>query len=172
MEFKIGDKVRFLDQVGEGEVIGIVDNNTVTVLDGTGMDFDFLKSKLVLSGSRMNDHRSYDQKPIQKEESSVKEYKAFNDDSVNHIDIHAHRLISNPEGYSQDYIVDMQLNEVKKAVRRSIQKKAKSLVVIHGEGKSVVKKKVRRLLHELEEVKEVQDASYEKFGQGATEAFF
>ena len=45
-------------------------------------------------------------------------------------------------------------------------------MIIHGEGKGVVKKKVRRLLNEMDEVKEVQDASYELFGQGATEAFF
>lgn len=172
MEFKVGDKVRFLDQVGEGEVIGIVDEKTVTVMDDTGMDFDFPKSKLVLSGSRMADHRSYDQKPIQKVESAEKEYKVFDDDSINHVDVHAHRLVSNPEGYSKDHIVELQLTEVKKAIRKSIQKKAKSLVIIHGEGKGVVKKKVRRLLNELDEVKEVQDASYEKFGQGATEAFF
>ena len=172
MKLKVGDKVRFLDQVGEGEVIGIVDENTVTVLDETGMDWDHSIDKLILSDKRMDEHRAYSSQPIKKEDDTEEEYSVFEDSSVNHIDIHAHRLVSNPEGYSNEYIIDLQLNEVKKAVRRSIQKKQKSLVIIHGEGRGVVKKKVRRLLTEMEEVKEVQDASYEMFGKGATQAFF
>ncbi len=173
MQFKIGDKVRFLDQEGEGKVIGIIDEKTLTVEDESGFDYPYAISQLVAVNSRSLEHQAYNSRPIQKEDAlEQKRYKAFNDISVNHIDIHAHRLISNPEAYSVEYILDVQLNSVKAALRKSIQKKERSLIVIHGEGKGALKSKVRKVVSEYTEVKEVQDASYEKFGKGATEVFF
>lgn len=173
MQFKIGDKVRFLDQAGEGKVIGIVDAQTITVEDETGFDYPYAISQLVAVQDRSLEHQAYNSKPIQKEEKEeAKVYKAFTDDSINHIDIHAQRLISNPEAYSIEYILDVQLNAVKAALRKSIQKKERSLVIIHGEGKGALKSKVRKAVSLYTEVKEVQDGSYEKFGKGATEVFF
>lgn len=173
MQFKIGDKVRFLDQAGEGKVIGVIDDNTLTVEDESGFDYPYAVSQLVAVQSRSQEHQAYNSKPIQKEEAEeIKTYKAFTDNSINHLDIHAHRLISNPEAYSLEYILDVQLNAVKAALRKSIQKKERSLVVIHGEGKGSLKSKVRKVAAEYTEVKEINDASYEKFGKGATEVFF
>lgn len=172
MAFKIGDRVRFLDQVGEGTILGIVDENTFSVEDETGMDWDYPASKLIAIGHRSDEHRAYNEKGVQEKEPEQRPYSIFEDRTVNHIDIHAHRLISNPEAYSKEYIIDLQLNEVRSAIRSSTQRKEKSLVIIHGEGKGALKSKVRKLLANFTEVKEVQDGSYEKFGQGATEAFF
>ena len=171
MQFKVGDKVRFLDQQGEGTVIGIIDDKTITVQDESGFDYPYAVQQLVAVQSRAEEHSLYNSKGIQKEEQA-KPYVAFSDNRVNFIDIHAHRLISNPEAYSKEYLLDIQLNAVKQAINRSKNKKERSLVIIHGEGKGALKSKVRKLLAEFTEVKEVQDASYEKFGKGATEAFF
>ncbi|MEM7161396.1 MAG: Smr/MutS family protein [Bacteroidota bacterium] len=171
MQFKVGDKVRFLDQQGEGIVIGIIDDRTVTVQDESGFDYPYPTQQLVAVHSRAAEHHLYNSKQIEKEDEE-KPYVAFTDSAVNFIDIHAHRLISNPEAYSKDYILDIQMNAVKKALSRSKSKKERSLIIIHGEGKGALKSKVRKLLNEFTEIKEVQDASYEKFGKGATEAFF
>ena len=164
--------MRFLDQVGEGTIVGIVDQNTFTVEDENGMDWDHSANKLIAIGSRTDEHSAYNKKGVEIIDPEKEPYSAFEDSSINHIDIHAHRIISNPEAYSNEYVIDLQLNEVKKAITKSIQKKEKSLVIIHGEGKGTLKSKVRKLLANFTEVKEVQDGSYEKFGQGATEAFF
>ena len=171
MQFKIGDSVRFLDQEGDAKVVGIIDDKNVTIEDESGFEYPYPIAQLVAVNSRVKEQIAYDKKPIIKQEEKPA-YKAFNDDSINHVDIHAHRLISNPEAYSLDYILDIQLNAVKAAIRKSIQQKAKSLVIIHGEGKGSLKNKVRKQLIEFREIKEIIDASYEKFGKGATEVFF
>lgn len=45
---KIGDKVRFLNEVGGGVIASFVDKNTVMVTDESGFDMPFLRSDLVV----------------------------------------------------------------------------------------------------------------------------
>lgn len=47
MEFKIGDKVRFLNETGEGEISGFVNKTTVNVRIEEGFDIPYLINELV-----------------------------------------------------------------------------------------------------------------------------
>ena len=48
MKLKIGDKVRYLNEVGEGIVTKIIDSKTVEIEDETGFEVPVLESELVL----------------------------------------------------------------------------------------------------------------------------
>ena len=48
---KVGDIVKFLDEVGGGKVIKIIDKNTVLVETDDGFEFPYLASKLVVAGA-------------------------------------------------------------------------------------------------------------------------
>ncbi|MBE0651223.1 MAG: DUF2027 domain-containing protein [Bacteroidales bacterium] len=61
MQFKIGDKVRFLDEKGGGTVIAILDNRMIKIETEDGFDLPVLSSELIL------DYRaqaSYEEKAI------------------------------------------------------------------------------------------------------------
>jgi DNA-nicking Smr family endonuclease len=47
MKFKIGEKVRFLNETGEGIVVKIIDNKTILVNDETGFDRPFLAKDII-----------------------------------------------------------------------------------------------------------------------------
>ncbi len=48
MKFKVGDKVRFLNDVGGGNITRIIDKSTVAVMNQDGFEVPFLESKLIL----------------------------------------------------------------------------------------------------------------------------
>ena len=52
MKFKPGDKVRFLDEAGEGTVVSVADNGKIIVEDEDGFDSEYTADQLVsaLSG--------------------------------------------------------------------------------------------------------------------------
>jgi hypothetical protein len=49
MNFKVGDKIKFLNETGSGEVIGIIDKNTASVLIEDGFEVPVLLKDLVLA---------------------------------------------------------------------------------------------------------------------------
>ncbi len=51
MKFKIGDRVKFLNNIGGGRIKGIIDKRTVNVEDEDGFDVPVLISELVLTDS-------------------------------------------------------------------------------------------------------------------------
>ncbi|GHT15158.1 mannonate oxidoreductase [Bacteroidia bacterium] len=69
MNYNIGDKVRFLDDVGEGTISKILANNRVLVLDNDGFETPVFTSNLVL----VNDVRSSTNFPVSAEAATPQE---------------------------------------------------------------------------------------------------
>ena len=174
MGLKPGDKVRFLDTTGEGVVIKVLDNKMVVVEDEYGFDNEWTVSQLVKVSGRTEEHAAYNKvqyRQGEKEADSFKPKKYPEHPNVLLIDLHAERMISNPSIYSKDYILDLQINALQKAIETAKRKQKRELIVVHGDGSGFLKRKVREVLDRFPEIREVIDAPYDVYGTGATQAF-
>jgi hypothetical protein len=83
------------------------------------------------------------------------------------IDLHIEELIDNYGGMSNAEIVLVQLRHFQKALDKAINEHYRSLTVIHGVGNGRLKQEVRAILSQMR--LRFHDASYSKYGFGATE---
>jgi hypothetical protein len=83
------------------------------------------------------------------------------------IDLHIEELLDNYSGMSNAQIINVQLNHFQKALDKAITDHYRKLFVIHGIGNGRLKQEVRNILtsYKLQHF----DASYSKYGFGATE---
>lgn len=87
--------------------------------------------------------------------------------SLLEVDLHIEEIIENPGGLSNSEMMNIQLNHFRKNLDRAILSRSQSIVFIHGVGNGKLKQAIR---HELQTLNiNFRDASYEKYGIGATE---
>ena len=84
------------------------------------------------------------------------------------IDLHAEELMEFPKRYSNGQILQLQMDHFVAALDGALVKNAKRLVVIHGIGTGKLKSEIMSYLR-TNGFTRVQDASYAKYGFGATE---
>ncbi len=84
------------------------------------------------------------------------------------IDIHIEELLEDYNHLSNSEIIKVQLKCFQNALDTAITEHYRKLIVIHGVGKLRLKQEVRNLLSAYDNV-QVYDASYAKYGFGATE---
>jgi hypothetical protein len=84
------------------------------------------------------------------------------------IDLHIEELMDQYSGMSNFEIVQVQLNAFQKALDKAINQHCRKLIVIHGVGNGRLKQEVRALLSSQTKFR-FYDASYAKYGFGATE---
>ena len=84
------------------------------------------------------------------------------------IDLHIHELLDRYSHLSNHEIVQVQLKHFQNALDKAINERYRKLIVIHGVGKLRLKQEVLNLISSYDNVK-AHDASYSKYGFGATE---
>ncbi|HRH03022.1 MAG TPA: DUF2027 domain-containing protein [Bacteroidia bacterium] len=84
------------------------------------------------------------------------------------VDLHIEELVDNTSGMSNAQIVQLQLSHLQKELDEAIAQRLKKLIVIHGIGTGRLKAEVYKALQNYPKLK-YQDASYAKYGFGATE---
>lgn len=97
-----------------------------------------------------------------------KPHTVNNPNSEMEIDLHIEELIDNFSGMSNFEIVQIQLNSFKNALDNAITGHYRKLIVIHGVGNGRLKQEVRNILATYKNIR-FYDASYAKYGFGATE---
>lgn len=83
------------------------------------------------------------------------------------IDLHIEELIDNYGGMSNAEIIQVQLRYFQKTLDKAINDRYRTLTVIHGVGNGRLKQEVRNVLKSMH--LKFHDASYSKYGFGATE---
>jgi hypothetical protein len=83
------------------------------------------------------------------------------------IDLHIEELMDDYSGMSNAEIIKVQLQHFQNALDKAINERCRTLTVIHGVGNGRLKQEVRALL--LAAGLRFHDASYSKYGFGATE---
>ena len=175
MRLEIGQKVAVLDDVLSGIIIAIR-GDEVTVEDTDGMQFQFSEKELVrvdknqdeLSKFSDIDNPLLSAKKIEKTKKKSVFTKQKNE-TVLEVDLHINQLVKSTRGMDNYDMLSLQIETAKRKIEYAVQKKISKIVFIHGRGEGVLKKELEFLLGNYN-VK-FYDASYQKYGLGATEVY-
>ncbi len=107
----------------------------------------------------------FQKKTITETQKKSKPHANFNEMEI---DIHIEELLEDYNHLSNSDIIKIQLKHFQNALDIAIAERYRKLIVIHGVGKLRLKQEVRNLLSAYDSV-QFYDASYAKYGFGATE---
>ena len=173
MRLEIGNKVAVLDDVLKGSVVKIEGEN-ITVKTDDGMILTFLKSELVkiekdqheLSKFSDINHQLFKEK-IASQPDKKSAFKKDKNEVIFEVDLHINQLVKSSKGMDNYDMLNLQLDTAKRKLEYAISKRILKIVFIHGVGEGVLKSELVRLFQKYP-VK-FYDASYKKYGLGATE---
>ncbi|WP_198943171.1 Smr/MutS family protein [Polaribacter tangerinus] len=177
MRFEIGNKVAVLDDVLKGEVIAIT-NNIVAIKTTDGMHFNFNEKELVKIGvsqhelskfSDINNSLLDEKLAASKNQPKKSLFKKQQKETIMEVDLHINQLVKSVKGMDNYDMLNLQLDTAKSKVEYAIKKKISKIVFIHGVGEGVLKGELHALLNKYP-IK-YYDASYKKYGLGATEVY-
>ena len=175
MRLEIGNKVAVLDDVLKGNVIKI-ENDVVSIKTDDGMVFNFSEKELVKIEEDQFELSKYSDinNPLLKEKANLNKGKksAFKKDKnevILEVDLHINQLTASKKNMDNFDMLNLQLDTAKRKIEFAIQKRISKIVFIHGVGEGVLKSELMRLLDKYP-VK-FYDASYKKYGLGATEVY-
>lgn len=175
MRLEIGNKVAVLDDVIKGVVVE-VQKDTVTIKDIDGMLYKFLPSDLVkidVEQRELSMYSDIDNKLLkQKIHTTQKKktlFKKVKNEVVMEVDLHIQKLVKSTRGMDNFDILTLQIDTARHKLEYCIRKKISKIVFIHGVGEGVLKTELNYLLNKYP-VKHY-DASYQKYGLGATEVY-
>ena len=175
MIFEIGDNVAVIDDIVEGIVTKITKQH-IFIVDHHDMEFSFLPSELVkieedlqeLSKYAAKNHKMFLEKKMQhtRKKSAFKKVK---NEIVFEVDLHINQLVSSTQGMDNYDMLNLQIDTAKRKLEYAINKRISKVVFIHGVGEGVLKTELSHLFKKYP-VK-YYDASYQKYGLGATEVY-
>ncbi len=84
------------------------------------------------------------------------------------VDLHINSLVDSTAGMENKDMLQLQLDTVRKTMKENSKRKGQKIVFIHGKGDGVLRKAVRDLLKKDYPKCELQDASFQEYGFGAT----
>lgn len=172
--FQIGEKVSLLDDTGTAIIIDIISDYTAIVLHENGFEQKHPLNQLVkIKGDLSEVDFDADLAILIAKQSERKKSispKRKKKDGIE-IDLHIENLVENHSGMGNWEIIQLQLAHFEKAVNKAILKKDKKLIVIHGVGNGVLKSEIKYTLNKYENCI-AHDASYTRYGAGATEIIF
>lgn len=84
------------------------------------------------------------------------------------VDLHINQLVDTTAGMENKDMLGLQLDTVRKTMQEHSRRKGQKIVFIHGKGDGVLRKAVRDLLKKDYSRCDIQDASFQEYGFGAT----
>ena len=178
-KFQIGDKVSVLDDAMDG-VVTEINSDQITIETNDGFTMTFFVNELV-KNNISNDLKGFIsnaaisqvmlEKQEEKKRSFTKDKKSSREVFVLEVDLHIEKLVPNKNGLSNYDILNIQMDTAKRQMDFAIRNRIPKLVLIHGVGEGVLKSELDFLLRKYENIS-VQEANYQKYGQGAMEVYF
>ncbi|MDZ4751630.1 MAG: Smr/MutS family protein [Flavobacteriales bacterium] len=191
LEFHIKDRVRFLNEAGEGTITGFPSPGMVMVKDESGFEYPHPVSELVPISDRRNEELAYDKvKPeisdlIERNidarlaKAAEDEFKVMYNNrkattdrrkgEIMEVDLHIHELVDAHEGLTNYEMVQIQLEHFERMLRIAEERKIPRCVFIHGVGQGVLRAEIRKMLNSYYPNATFMDAPYNEYGYGATE---
>ena len=187
---KVGDRVKFLNDVGEGVVIK-VENSIAIVEDESGFDHEYDLAELLPVGGEVEEEERYgnnlpDMSEVLardiSEEKQKKLQEAFdikyaNERATNQkrrgefmeVDLHFHELVEDMSGLKDRTKLDIQLNHFERMMRIAAEQRIRKVIFIHGVGQGVLRHQIRSRLEMYYPECSVREANPREYGSGATE---
>ena len=192
MQIKVGDRVKFLNEVGEG-VVTELKGRVVVVEDENGFDNEYQASELLVVGGKAEEAEMYGNKLPELSEILSKEVsqerqeeiqKAFDVKYANaratnqmrrgeymEVDLHFHELVDDNSGLKDRTKIDIQLNHFERMMKIASEQKIRKIIFIHGVGQGVLRHQIRSRLDLYYPNCSVRDANPREYGAGATEVY-
>lgn len=167
MSFKVGDKVRFVHEKGEGIVTGVKSPYKIKVELVEGLEIEVPASELVaISEMPIKDAEITPKEvPVKKTSKKMSKPHASHDRVV---DLHIEELTDNFHLMTNTQKLNLQLDHFKEELDDAIAGHIHKIVFIHGVGNGVLRQAIRDMLKRWDGV-EYSDGAYKKYGAGATE---
>ncbi len=108
--------------------------------------------------------KEYENKKLNKKTN----FKSSKPKEVREIDLHIHELMDKHSNMSAKEILDYQMDCFRKEMKKAINDRVKNIVFIHGKGNGSLKAELRNELKLKYRKYQFQDASFQKYGFGAT----
>jgi dsDNA-specific endonuclease/ATPase MutS2 len=180
---KVGDKVTFLNDTGGGVVLEILNDKYAMVENEDGFDVKYLIDELVPEKSekeykldgiehvlsvqeKVGSEKRYER--LEDFEKKTKGLVSYVKDEME-VDLHIEELIDSHRGMTNGEILSVQMAHFKRQLNIAIRRKVKKLIIIHGVGEGKLRSEIHTELLSSYPDFEFHDASYRKYGYGATE---
>lgn len=183
MTVKVGDSVRYSDDVGGGRVIRIISKEIAEIEteDGWILPAHIRSLVVIPEDGKLVGHKpsklhqkSIRPKPVDQSEPEGaavrKKPVLIATDKVRprEVDLHINKLIDRVVGLTNTEILTIQLDTFRKEMTLAIRNKERDIVFIHGIGNGTLKNELRRVAsHEFNWCSQ-EDASFREYGFGAT----
>tara|TARA_B110000285_G_scaffold235126_1_gene315009 strand:- start:2413 stop:3048 length:636 start_codon:yes stop_codon:yes gene_type:complete len=188
---EIGDKVRFLNEVGEGTVTQILSSTHAMVEDQDGFEFQHALRELIRVDDREEESEGYarvipsvaeilaqevssqEQKAIEKEfkERYVEANNRPVSNDTEEVDLHMHQLVDSQRGLTAPAMLELQLAHFERMLLIGIRQKTKRMVFIHGIGQGVLRHEIWSRIEQFYPDCTCRSADPRRFGNGATEVW-
>ena len=175
MQFLLGNKVAVLDDVLKGVIISI-DNQLIGIEDSDGMIYQYHQQELVLIEedqyqlSKFSDiNNVFLNEKLEETSSKTSGFKKEKNEVILEVDLHINQLIKSTRGMDNFDMLTLQLNTAKSKIEFAISKRISKIIFIHGVGEGVLKSELHYLFGRYPV--RFYDASYKKYGSGATEVY-
>ena len=175
MRIEIGHKVAVLDDVLKGKVTN-VKGDVISIETSDGMVFNFSKSELVIIEKEQHELTKFSDinNPLLNEKiaanpSKKSFFRKEKEEVVLEVDLHIKQLTKSVKGLDNYDMLNMQLDTAKRKIEFALHERIPKIIFIHGVGEGVLKTELHYLLNKYP-VK-YYDASYKKYGLGATEVY-
>ncbi|ANW96712.1 DNA mismatch repair protein MutS [Wenyingzhuangia fucanilytica] len=179
MKLKSGDKVLVKDSVVKGTVSKVM-KNSVLVLDEDGFELAYQSDQLILVNieqSEMSKFSDINNKMLRQKalfvehnKKSAKKSKQEKYGVVMEVDLHIEKLVKSASGMSNGDILNKQLDTAQHKVDFAIKNRIPKIVFIHGVGEGVLKEGLYSIFNRYS--LRYEEASYQRYGLGATEVTF
>ena len=171
---QLGDNVRVINDTLYGKVVQI-ESDKIIILCNDGFNHEYKDGDLIhkdslekyLSNEEIGSNTAFES--IDKKENQINNYPKRKSSNTLEIDLHIHNLVKSHKGMSNYDILELQLHSARTFLEKAISKKNQKAIFIHGVGEGVLKKELNTLFMNYK-VK-FYDASYKKYGHGATEVY-
>ena len=166
MVFKVGQKVRLIDEDGEGEIIRLMGDVAIVLMEH-GFE-ETISTELLVPAFQISINDQSIVKKVSTEKKKTSKPSKAKDKSKLEVDLHAGLLIGNTAGLSNHEIVLLQLAEAKNAIDKARMQKINKVILIHGKGSGKLRSEIHKMLSHLDNL-EYYDAEYRLYSHGATE---
>jgi len=172
--FKIGDKVSVISDTTSG-IVTKVGQNVIVIQSEDGFTYNCEIDDIVKRGDlhdliNNENHDEFLKENFRDKKKSIrKKYSKKNKVPPMEVDLHINKLVNNSTGMSNYDILDLQISIAKRKLEFAINNKIQKIVFIHGVGEGVLKNELHFLFKKY--AVKSYEASFQKYGQGATEVY-
>ena len=176
MNFEIGDRVVVLDDALKGVVTNVA-LTKIQVETTEGFVLEFSPQELVKIGEEQSEIAKTvivsqylsNKTDSVKQKKGIKIKKSKGEIPPMEVDLHLDKLTKTTRGMDNFDKLTLQIDTAKYKLEFAIKNKIPRIVFIHGVGEGVLREELKYLFNRYH-VK-VSEASYQKYGMGATEVY-